>query len=122
MKSSGRSASSRALTARASRWGITVAVQETVIDRDKRCVYCHTRFKQHVRGRGGRVHMATWEHIDNDGDCSDRNVALCCCACNSSKGTKTLAEWFESEYCKERKISASRVAPVVRNWIKRRPR
>lgn len=120
MKSSGRSASSRALTARANRWGITVAVQETVIDRDKRCVYCHTRFKQHVRGRGGRVRMATWEHIDNEGNSSEHNVALCCCACNSSKGTKALADWFESEYCKAREISTRSVARVVRSWMKRR--
>jgi hypothetical protein len=102
------------------RWGITVAVQERVRVRDKKCVYCRAAFKRHVRGRGGRVRIATWEHIDNDGDCSDRNVALCCCACNSSKGTKALAEWLESEYCKARRISARRVALVVARWLKRR--
>lgn len=71
---------------------------------------------------GGRAKIATWEHIDNDGDSSDRNVALCCGACNSSKGTKTLAQWLESGYCKKNRINGRRVAAIVRNWMKRRSR
>lgn len=104
------------------RWGIAADVEGMVRRRDKRCVYCGARFKQHLRGKGGRVSIATWEHIDNEGDCSGSNVVLCCGACNSSKGTKTLAEWLESEYCKKKKINERRVAPVVRNWIKQRSR
>lgn len=101
------------------RWGITAAVQETVRKRDRKCVYCRAAFKRHVRGRGGRAHIATWEHIDNEGASSEHNVALCCCACNSSKGTKALAEWFKSEYCKKNNINAGSIAPFVRHWIER---
>lgn len=99
------------------RWGISADVELMVRERDKKCVYCRTAFKRHVRGRGGRVKIATWEHINNEGGSSEHNVALCCGACNSSKGTKALAEWFKSEYCKKNKINAGSVAPFVRNWM-----
>jgi 5-methylcytosine-specific restriction endonuclease McrA len=107
---------------RMNRWGISAHVELMVRKRDKKCVYCRAPFKQHIRGRGGRVKIATWEHIDNDGGSSEHNVALCCGACNSSKGTKALGEWLRSEYCRKNNINPRRVAPVVRNWMKRRSR
>lgn len=42
---------------------------------------------------GSRKTVATWEHIINDASIVTReNIALCCVACNSSKGTKRLLE------------------------------
>jgi len=38
-------------------------------------------------------------------------------ACNSSKGTKELAVWIQSDYCRKRGISKNTVATVVRNAL-----
>lgn len=41
-------------------------------------------------------------------------------ACNASKGTKDLAVWLESNYCRTRGITAESFAPVVRADLKSR--
>lgn len=104
------------------RWGTPADVEAAARKRDKNCVYCGVVFKRYAPGIGGRTRMATLEHINNNDVKSPSNVVMCCGSCNSSKGTKTLAEWLESEYCKKNKINEKRVALVVRNWIKRRSR
>jgi len=58
--------------------------------------------------------VATWEHIINDARIVTReNIALCCAACNASKGTKLLREWLTSSYCKRRGITAHTIARVA---------
>jgi hypothetical protein len=58
--------------------------------------------------------VATWEHIINDARIVTReNIALCCAACNASKGTKLLREWLKSTYCKRRGITAHTIARVA---------
>jgi len=49
-----------------------------------------------------------------------RPISLGCGACNTSKGGKRLAEWFESEYCKRKNMNEQTVSPVIRNWLRQR--
>jgi hypothetical protein len=63
--------------------------------------------------------VATWEHIINDaGIVTRENIARCCAACNSSKGTKKLADWLESSYCSKRGISEDTVAKVLKEALR----
>jgi len=45
------------------------------------------------------------------------NIALCCIGCNASKGVKSLSAWLASAYCRERGITAVKVAPIVREAL-----
>ncbi len=97
------------------RWGIPAWLEEEVKARDKNCVYCGVQMVEKVPEGTSRRTLATWEHIINDSSIiTQENIVRCCCACNSSKGTKNLAEWMQSEYCKTRAITAKTVANVVR--------
>ena len=102
------------------KWGIDPEVERRVRKRDKRCVYCHAAMKERPRARGVPRNKATWEHIDNNDLRSDTNVVRCCGACNTSKGAKRLSDWFESEYCKRKKINETTVSAVVKNWLSNR--
>ena len=67
------------------RWGIPPHVEQKVLLRDKKCVYCGVAFKKYIRSTRRRIAIATWEHIDNDVENrTTANVARCCSACNSS--------------------------------------
>jgi disulfide oxidoreductase YuzD len=67
---------------------------------------------------GSRKLVATWEHIINDASIITRkNIARCCASCNSSKGTKKLTDWLESNYCKKKNINENTVAPIVKNAL-----
>ena len=69
---------------------------------------------------GSRKAVATWEHIVNDASIVSReNIARCCFACNSSKGTKKLSDWMQSSYCQERGISKETVAEVVKKALEK---
>ena len=94
------------------KWGIPPDLERAVIARDQTCVYCGVEFKKSSQ-TGDRKQTATWEHFDND-KWNDQsimtiNVARCCNACNSSKGTKQLREWLSSSYCKRKNISEATV-------------
>jgi len=79
------------------RWRIPARLEEEVKERDKTCVYCGVRMIERMPPRGFRKAMATWEHIINDASIVSReNIARCCVACNSSKGTKKLPDWIQS--------------------------
>jgi hypothetical protein len=74
--------------------------------------------KKATRG-GSRRTVATWEHIINDASIvTPENIARCCVACNSSKGTKNLSDWMQSNYCKKRGINKDTVAEVAKNALK----
>jgi hypothetical protein len=45
------------------------------------------------------------------------NIARCCAACNSSKGTKALATWLTSSYCARRGITSGTVAEVAKRAL-----
>ena len=96
-------------------WNIPDWLEREVKDRDKNCVYCRIEFES---SKQTRKSIATWEHIVNDAKIINReNIARCCVSCNSSKGTKKLSDWLESDYCKKRGITKETVAEVVRGAL-----
>jgi hypothetical protein len=100
-------------------WGIPDLLEREVKERDRNCVYCGTQMVEQMPPRGPRKAAATWEHIINDARIVTReNIARCCVACNSSKGTKKLSEWLQSSYCKRRGISNDTVAEVVKDALR----
>ena len=97
------------------RWGIPAWLEMEVKDRDKACIYCGIQMIEQVPPRDPRNAVATWEHIINDASIVTReNIARCCFACNSSKGTKKLSDWMKSNYCKNRGINKDTVAEIVK--------
>jgi 5-methylcytosine-specific restriction endonuclease McrA len=101
------------------RWGIPDWLEREVKARDKTCVYCGTPMIEKVPPNGTRKSVATWEHIINDARIITRkNIARCCVACNSSKGTKSLSEWLQSSYCMKRGINKDTVAGIVKEVLR----
>jgi hypothetical protein len=92
------------------RWNIPRDLETIVRQRDKRCVYCGCAFAKSDRKR-----TASWEHIVNDATIINLdNIVLCCVSYNASKGARQLMDWLQSDYCKQRRISASTVSAVVK--------
>ena len=95
-------------------------LEEEIKERDKTCVYCGVQMIEHMPPGTPRKAMATWEHIINDASIVSReNLARCCVACNSSKGTKKLSDWIQSSYSKQRGIGEDTVAKVVKEALRR---
>ena len=100
-------------------WGIPDWLEKEVRERDKTCVYCGIKMIEKMPLRGPRKAAATWEHIINDASIVSReNIARCCVACNSSKGTKKLSDWIHSSYCKKHGINENTVAEVVKRALR----
>jgi ferredoxin len=96
----------------ANRWNIPAWLEQEVRERDKDCIYCHVQF---TNGSVSKKSAPSWEHIINDAKIITReNIALCCCACNASKGQKQLSLWLQSKYCKEKGITPDTVSPIVK--------
>lgn len=88
--------------------------------RDKTCVYCGIKLMEQMPLHGPRKAVATWEHIINDASIVTReNIARCCMACNSSKGTNKLSDWIQSRYCKQRGINKDTVAEIVKKALRK---
>jgi hypothetical protein len=101
------------------RWNIPDWLEKEIYARDVDCVYCGVIFGS-TPGIGSHL---SWEHIVNDVRIITRNnIALCCRACNSSKGPRLLAAWLGSAYCLRRGISGESVADVVKLALENRPR
>lgn len=101
------------------RWGIPAWFEEKVKNRDKVCIYCGIQMIEKMPPTGPRNAVATWEHIINDASIvTIDNIARCCCACNSSKGTRKLSDWLESDYCKKHGINKDTVAAVVKQALR----
>lgn len=101
------------------RWNIPDWLEREVKDRDTHCVYCRVEFGS---SEHDRTSAATWEHIVNDATIVTReNIARCCFGCNSSKGTKRLSDWLESDYCRKRGITRDTVAEVVKRALMVQP-
>jgi hypothetical protein len=97
------------------KWGIPVEIEELVLKRDKRCVYCGCEFSDSIRKE-----KASWEHIINDIRITTiENIARCCVGCNSSKGSKSLKDWLSSKYCRSKNIHTETVSEIVRDHIKK---
>lgn len=92
----------------ANQWGIPRDVEEAVLKRDLRCVYCNCEFGTE------RAKKRSWEHIINDiAIATLENISLCCIGCNASKGAKELKQWLDSPGAKRRGITEATLAPVV---------
>jgi hypothetical protein len=97
------------------RWNIPDWLEQEVLARDARCIYCGVEF---VASAAERRRKPSWEHIINDAKIVTReNIALCCVGCNASKGTKPLSAWLESKYCRSRAITAESIANVARKAL-----
>lgn len=106
-------------------FGIPPGIEHKLRGRDQRCVYCGKAMKAYPRIRGTPGDKATIEHLNHRarwGESGLDNLAICCGACNSSRGNKPLAAWFAAPYCDERDINARTVAPVVKRFLRRHPR
>lgn len=101
----------------ANNWNIPLWLEKEVRERDKTCVYCGIEF---TSSKVSKKATASWEHIINDATIITReNIALCCCGCNASKGQKPLLLWLQSQYCQERMITQTSVAPIIQEALKK---
>lgn len=99
----------------ANSWNIPINLENEIRQRDKKCIYCGNSF---TSVQVSKKSSATWEHIINDAKIITReNIALCCCSCNSSKGSKKLSVWLESKYCIEKRINYNTVSLIVKKAI-----
>lgn len=109
-------------------YGITKEEIEFIKQRDKICVYCRKQFDI-TRSQNNRKDWDTIEHLnhrqdwDSVGSYHKKNkpveeiIAICCAACNSSRGSKPLSDWFNAEYCMQKDINYGTVARVVKKYI-----
>jgi hypothetical protein len=101
-------------------WNIPDWLEKEVQERDKTCIYCGIQMIDLMPPGSPRRNVATWEHIINDANIVSReNIARCCVACNSSKGSKKLSDWIQSSYCKKCGINKDTVAEVVKQALRR---
>ena len=87
--------------------------------RDKTCVYCYKKMTEHT----ARVFRGDWwtiEHLNHFPPWDNPNeIAICCWSCNASRGRLTLAKWFRSSYCIEKRIKFDTVAKPIRDHIQK---
>jgi len=106
------------------KFGIPEAVLLRIRSRDKKCVYCRKPML-YPYVANTRNDCATIEHLNFNGSfywgegLQPEDIVLCCGSCNSSRGVKTLPEWFRTPYCIEKNINSQTVAAPVRNYLKR---
>ena len=99
----------------ANNWNFPDWLENEVRKRDRACIYCGIEF---TPAKISKKSAASWEQIINDAKIITReNIVLCCCSCNASKGQKQLSTWLQSNYCKDRGITADSVAPIIKQAI-----
>ena len=99
----------------ANNWNFPDWLENEVRKRDRACVYCGIEF---TPAKVSKKSAVSWDHIINDAKIITReNIVLCCCGCNASKGQKQLSIWLQSNYCKDRGITADSVAPIIKQAI-----
>jgi hypothetical protein len=104
----------------ANKFGISDLDERRIRARDKRCVYCHVKLK---KSPSRHPDSATIEHFNNNGPFGKfYNIAMCCRACNSSKGTKKLLDWLDSPYCQKNGISQQTVARAAQEYLRTKTR
>jgi 5-methylcytosine-specific restriction endonuclease McrA len=98
-------------------------IERKLRERDELCVYCGRKMKVYPLLREGIRDRATIEHFNWDGPCywkdglKEEDLAICCNSCNSSRGVKTLPDWFKSAYCTSRDINETTVAEPVKRYL-----
>jgi hypothetical protein len=100
-------------------------VERHIRHRDKLCVYCRKKMISPC-DKNNLCDSATIEHfkegpLNREKPFIEKDVGICCWSCNSSRREKTLFNWFETKYCRDRKtpINEQTVAEVVKNYIAR---
>lgn len=108
----------------ANKFGFSEEELKSVRDRDKRCVYCDKPMIYPWMS-SKRRDSATIEHLretrpfyKHEG-LKIEGLVLCCGSCNSSRGKKTLLDWFKKEYCTKNKINEKTVAEPVKKYLQR---
>jgi len=100
------------------KWEVPTWLEAVVRRRDRTCIYCRIPFLEFPASIGSQKAVATWEHIINDSSIVTReNIARCCGSCSSSKGTKTLSDWLDTSYCKQRGITRGTIAGVAQQAL-----
>ncbi len=105
-------------------FGISDKVLAGLAARDSNCVYCHTAMT-YPYSVNDRKNSSTIEHLNSEAPfhisegLQAEDIVMCCGSCNSSRGAKTLLDWFASRYCLEKNISADTVAEPVKNYLQR---
>ena len=105
-------------------FGIPDGVLSEIMERDKKCVYCH-KAMIYPYIRENAKDSATIEHLSPEppfhwsDEMQENNIVMCCGSCNSSRGAKQLANWFNSSYCLARNINENTVAEPVKNYLQR---
>jgi hypothetical protein len=106
----------------ANSFGIPNEIEIELRVRDQNCVYCHKAMIAPASG-GRREDWATIEHLNSDGPfywkdgLRKEELAICCGACNSSRGRKALTDWFRGPYCAQRHINEATVAEPVKRAL-----
>jgi hypothetical protein len=109
----------------ANKFGIPQEVEARLRQKFKLCAYCRLPMQEHTGVKGSPRDKATIEHLNLDGPfywakgLKEEDLVLCCGSCNSSRGQKILIEWFASEYCKQKGITANTVADEVKQYLGR---
>jgi hypothetical protein len=70
--------------------------------------------------------MATIEHLSEkppfywSKGLKEEGLAICCSGCNSSRGNRSLRDWFGMPYCRERAIPINgiTVAEPVKKYLR----
>jgi hypothetical protein len=115
--------------AMSNKFGIRREDEEALRARDRACAYCAKLMKTRAELRVGTAWtgQATIEHLNFDEPfyvskgLQKEDVVICCLACNSSRGTKRLLDWFKSVYCARRNITADTVAEPVKKYLRALP-
>lgn len=108
------------------KFGIPEDVMLEITNRDKNCAYC-SKSLIYPYDPANRNDSATIEHLDFDGpfywgeNLKPENLVMACGSCNSSRGIKTLIQWFESEYCRSRNITSKTVSGTVKQYLINNP-
>lgn len=108
----------------ANSFGIPNEIEIALRVRDQNCVYCHKAMTAPTAG-GRREDWATIEHLNFDGavywdeGLRAEDLAIACGACNSSRRSKALADWFQGAYCSQRNINEATVAEPVQRYLER---
>lgn len=105
-------------------FGIPDEILSEIMERDQECVYCRKVMinPYNVENRRDSI---TIEHLSSDPPyhwsegLQAQDIVICCGSCNSSRGAKKLADWFNSSYCIARNISQNTVAAPVKSFLKR---
>lgn len=107
------------------KFGIPENLLEKIFKIDKYCVYCG-KLMVSPGDDSQTKDWATIEHLNFDGPFYWReglqaeDIVMCYYSCNSSRGVKSLPEWFGSSYCTKKEINKNTVAEPVKDYLQRK--